>query len=437
MVGGRVLVVDDDQAILQMVSKMVEVLGFEVASTADSAEALRRLRSEAFDLVISDLMMPGIDGRELLETIKAQKIDVGVLFISAAGTIPQVVELMKLGAIGFIEKPFTASSLRKEVFEAFRGRAASPKPDTLSASRPPTDLGAHPSVSVDLDLEDKPTGRHSSLQLGRYQIRILLGVGGMGSVYRAYDTALDREVALKVIRLPPDPDRQEDSLKRFTSEARAAAALSHPGIVSVYDFGEDTKRNIHYIVMELVRGVSLRETVRALAPLPLAKALSIIYQLADALAFAHRHGVVHRDVKPENVLLVGDRAKLLDFGVAKVDGVHITKDARMVGSPTYLSPEGARGERVDGRADQFALATLLIEMLTGKRIFEADSIIATARRVCDLATPRLKDLGTSVPDRVERLVERMHAKDRAARFSDEELLEELRRIGEELGVALE
>ncbi|MBI4821367.1 MAG: response regulator [Deltaproteobacteria bacterium] len=457
---GRVLVVDDDRAILQMVAKMVEVLGFEVKSTIDGGDALRMLREQPFDLVISDLMMPGIGGRELMETVHALQIDVSVLFISAAGTIAEVVDLMKLGAVGFVEKPFTASGLRKEVLEAFRARRtrARPKSDT-EASVPPVLAGAvhatpaSPSVDpkdasfvIDVDhsaaapspaAHTPPSGGHSALQIGRYQLRILLGMGGMGSVYRAFDTVLGREVALKVIRVPPDPDRRTEAVQRFTSEARAAAGLAHPGIVGVFDFGEDTARGVHYLVMELVRGVSLRETIRGLGPLSVARTLSIAYQLADALAFAHRRGVVHRDVKPENVLLVGDRAKLVDFGIAKIEGVQITQEARMVGSPSYLSPEGARGEKVDGRADQFSLATVILEMLTGKRVFEAESIVATARRVCDLPPPTLASLGVTVPDRFQQLVRKMHAKDARDRYQDETaLLEDLSSIAKEFGLNL-
>ena len=216
--------------------------------------------------------------------------------------------------------------------------------------------------------------------LGQYEIRSPLGAGGMGEVYRAHDTRLDREVAIKVLRdfVFTNPDR----LARFEQEAKAAAALNHPNIVAVYQFG--AYEGSPYLVTELLEGETLRDRLQH-GPLPLRKAVDYGIQIADGLAAAHKKGIVHRDLKPENLFLVKDgRVKILDFGVAKilqpddedapgVDSAHLptlgTKPGVVLGTWGYMSPEQVRGQVVDQRSDIFALGAILHEMVTGKHTF--------------------------------------------------------------------
>src|SRR5713226_8789336 len=213
--------------------------------------------------------------------------------------------------------------------------------------------------------------------LGQYEIRSPLGAGGMGEVYRARDTRLDREVAIKVLPefVSSDPDR----LRRFEQEARAAAALNHPNILVVHQMG--TYEGMPYLVSELMEGDTLRESLRR-GPVPLRRAIDRGVQIAHGLAAAHDKGIIHRDLKPENLFVTTDgRVKILDFGLAKLTQVEAssaadaptidagTEPGAVLGTMGYMSPEQVRGKPEDHRADVFSFGAILYEMLSGKRAF--------------------------------------------------------------------
>ncbi len=215
-------------------------------------------------------------------------------------------------------------------------------------------------------------------QLGPYKIISLIGAGGMGEVYRAHDTRLLRDVALKILQesFTADPDR----LRRFEQEARAVAALNHPNIVSVFDVG--VCDNVHYIVTELIEGETLRQRIPPQG-MPTRKAVELAVQLANGLAAAHDQGIAHRDLKPENVLITKDgRLKILDFGLAKlrrshaqtetVDGMTAaeTNAGMVLGTVGYMSPEQVRGEPADQLSDIFSYGSILYEMISGQRAFK-------------------------------------------------------------------
>jgi serine/threonine protein kinase len=208
----------------------------------------------------------------------------------------------------------------------------------------------------------------SSTRLGPYQIIGPIGAGGMGEVYRARDTRLNRDVAVKV--LPSDVAHDPARRHRFEEEARAVAALNHPNILSVFDVGDD------YMVTEIVEGESLRD-----AHLTQRKTVETVAQIADGLAAAHDAGITHRDLKPDNVLLTRDgRVKILDFGLARVNASSagqetrtITDPGTVMGTPGYMSPEQVRGQVVDHRSDIFSLGIILYELLSGKRAFQGES----------------------------------------------------------------
>ena len=215
-------------------------------------------------------------------------------------------------------------------------------------------------------------------RIGRYEVRSVLGRGGMGCVHCAFDPVLEREVALKVMRaeIVDDPEQKQ----RFEREARAVARLSHPGVVTVFDLGYHTDGS-PYIVMELLRGQDLLARMRAEPPLSLEEKVSIIGQVLDGLGHAHRAGIVHRDIKPANVFLTEDgSARIMDFGLAFFTSSGATSRSVM-GTVAYMSTEQVRGERVDGRSDLFSVGTMLCEMLTGRRPFEGDTPAATLYRI--------------------------------------------------------
>ena len=239
-------------------------------------------------------------------------------------------------------------------------------------------------------------------RLGPYEILAPLGAGGMGEVYRARDTRLDRDVAIKV--LPEHLARSREALARFEREAKVVAALSHPNILALYDVGTD--QGFSFVVTELLEGEILR--TRLARPMPWRKAVEIGLALADGLAAAHTKGVVHRDLKPENIFLTSDgRVKILDFGLASyrpaaappaASSVPTQTDAGTVlGTVGYMSPEQVRGERADPPSDIFSLGCVLYEMLSGHRAFARETASQTMAAILEAQPPDLTRSGTEMP----------------------------------------
>ncbi len=262
---------------------------------------------------------------------------------------------------------------------------------------------------------------------GRYELEELVGTGGMSNVYRAHDRLLERTVALKLLHDRYSGD--SDYVERFRREARAAAQLSHPNIVTVIDRGEQDGRQ--FIVFEHIDGDNLKQVVQKSGPLPIGQALD-----GRALSFAHEHGLVHRDVKPQNVLLNGDgRAKVTDFGIARtVDVDEVTLTGVVLGTSHYISPEQARGEHVGAESDVYSLGAVLYELLTGEVPFPGDNFVTVAMRHLREPPPSVLEKRPEVPLRVVAAVERALEKDPAARFgSMDEFADELQTCLDQLG----
>jgi eukaryotic-like serine/threonine-protein kinase len=249
---------------------------------------------------------------------------------------------------------------------------------------------------------------------GRYELQELVGVGGMSNVYRARDLLLERMVALKLLhdRFADD----EEYVERFRREARSAARLSHPGIVTVIDRGEQDGHQ--YIVFEHVPGETLKQLVDREGPLPVDVALDLALQMGRALAFAHERGLIHRDVKPQNVLLNGDRrAKVTDFGIARVMDVDgMTTTGAVVGTSHYMAPEQAKGEQVDAQSDVYGLGAVLYELLSGGVPFPGDNFVTVAMRHVNDRLPSLLEKRPELPLRLVAAVERALEKDPTRRF---------------------
>jgi serine/threonine-protein kinase len=256
---------------------------------------------------------------------------------------------------------------------------------------------------------------------GRYEIEDLVGTGGMSSVYRARDTVLERRVALKILH--EHFSRDPEYVERFRREARAIAQLNHPNIVTVIDRGDFRGRQ--FIVFELVPGDNLKDVVRRYGPLPVPEALALAHQIARGLAFAHEHGVVHRDVKPQNVLLdESGSAKVTDFGIARSldPGDGLTQTGTVLGTSDYVAPEQLSGRRVDGRSDQYSLGVLLYELLTGEVPYSGDNFMAVAVRHLRDPVPSVRERRHDVPERVDEIVIKAMAKQPDDRFPSMEAM---------------
>lgn len=268
----------------------------------------------------------------------------------------------------------------------------------------------------------------SKLLAGRYELVDKIGEGGMAIVYRAKDRLLNRYVAIKVLR--PEYTRDEQFIESFRRESQAAAGLQHPNIVAVYDVGKSG--NINYIVMELVDGRPLSELIEEQAPMDFKVVIDIAKQMASALSLAHKHQIIHRDVKPHNILITQDgMAKLTDFGIAKAvsNASSMADTSKIIGSVHYFSPEQARGSYVDERSDIYSLGVVMYEMLTGRVPFDGENPVEVAlKHINEEIIPPSK-LVRGIPPALEKLVMKATDKFQTNRYkSADELLEDLRNI---------
>jgi serine/threonine protein kinase len=252
-------------------------------------------------------------------------------------------------------------------------------------------------------------------KIGKYEVLAQLGQGAMGTVYRARDPILDRDVALKTVA--PALLKQADTMARFQREARAAARLRHHNIVTIYELGETD--GTLFIAMELLEGLDLAEAMTPKDRLPLVQKLRIVVDICRGLDYAHKHGVFHRDVKPANVRILEDgTVKIVDFGIARLEDSTMTKTGMVLGTPSYMAPEILRGARVDHRADMWAVGVVLYELLRGLRPFDAPTIAALVYKIVHEPAPALDAAKLGVPGSVAAIVEQALAKDPAGRYRD-------------------
>ncbi|MDQ3282676.1 MAG: protein kinase [Acidobacteriota bacterium] len=259
------------------------------------------------------------------------------------------------------------------------------------------------------------------MKLGRYEVVRELGKGAMGIVYLAKDPLIGRLVALKTIRAAAhaDDDETKEFKERFIREAQAAGILNHPAIVTVFDIGQDEPTNTSFIAMEFVEGQNLKEVLTQGRALSFDQIGDIVAQVAEGLDFAHAKGIVHRDVKPANIILLeGNRAKITDFGIAKIasGGANLTTTGQFLGTPNYMAPEQIKGAPVDGRTDIFSLGICLYECLTRRKPFGGDSLTSISYKIVHEPFPPLQEINPQIPPGYDEVVANCLAKDPAKRY---------------------
>ena len=254
--------------------------------------------------------------------------------------------------------------------------------------------------------------------LGRYEVLGELGQGAMGVVYKAKDPLIDRVVAIKTINLSLAMDEKEEYEGRFYQEARAAGRLNHPNIVTIYDVGKSG--DVAYIAMELLEGRELRDIMNDGALLPVDQVLSIVAQVAQGLAYAHEHEIVHRDVKPSNIMVIRDgHVKITDFGIARMASSSVrTQTGMVLGSPKYMSPEQVMGKSIDQRSDIFSLGVMLYEMLTGKAPFDGENVNAIMYQTLNAVVAPPNTVNPAIPEMVNFILAKALAKKAEDRYQN-------------------
>ncbi len=273
---------------------------------------------------------------------------------------------------------------------------------------------------------------HTPAHLGRYEILDEIGKGAMGVVYLAKDPLIGRLVALKTFRIGYSIKDQEleQFRARFRREAQSAGILSHPNIVTVHDVVEESDEGVAFIAMEYVRGTNLKVLLQRDNPLDMVFVAGVIDQVAEALDYAHSRGVVHRDVKPANIIITADnRVKITDFGIARLDSSNLTQEGQLLGTPNYMSPEQILGKEVDHRADIFSLGVVLYEMLTRHKPFQGENLTVVSHRIVyDRFTPPA-DYVRDLQPGVEAILGKALDKDPARRYQRaREMADDLRRL---------
>jgi CheY-like chemotaxis protein len=375
-----ILVVDDDPLTLHVLESVLRHANYAVVSTAEPIEALRLVREHRPALVVLDLNMPEMDGLTLLERIR-DNMAVPCIMVTGTDRSEYAVRAIRMGAYDYLTKPVEFRKL--------------------------LDI-----VAVAIGTESDPT---DARRLSHYELRREIGRGGMGVVYEARDRTLDRLVAVKVLlpKLAIDPHFE----LRFLGEAKAAARLSHPGIVTVYEAGRSSGRL--FIAMELVHGTTLHCMQDWGRRFTSVESLGVILQAAEALQSAHEAGLVHRDVKPSNLMLTPSfDVKVLDFGLVRPLRPlrdPITDVGVPVGTPGYASPESIRGGPVDARSDIYSLGVLWHEMLAHERAFDAPNTYALLMNITE---GRVRRRTRDIPEvslELAELIESMMAVDPSAR----------------------
>lgn len=485
----RILVVDDGAENREVLRRRLERSGHAVETAEHGRRALELLAERPYDLVLLDVLMPELDGFAVLEAIKGDpKLrDIPVIMISALDEMPGIVRCIEHGAEDFLHKPFDPVLLRARINASLeKKRLRDQEVDYLrevglvieaatavetgnyragalaSVARRGDELGRLARVFDsmvsqmkareerlrdqvrDLRSEIEQARRDSkefplsvdggNLRLGeriatRYEVLAELGRGGMGTVYRARDIELDEEIAIKTLR--PEFVTDRTLLERFKDEIRLARRLSHQNIVRTHDFGEWS--GVYFLTMEYVEGITVRELLDTRGRLGISSTLAIATQLAQSLAVAHEHGVIHRDIKPQNMLLdAAGVLKVMDFGIARLAerSTSVTEAGLVVGTPAYMPPEQLMAEKVDARSDLYAAGVVIYECLTGHPPFEAMTVISLVAKLLSQEPPPPASVNPEVPPALSALVLRLLAKRPEDRVQTAtELIEQLAALG--------
>ena len=273
-------------------------------------------------------------------------------------------------------------------------------------------------------------------KLGRYEIVGELGKGAMGIVYCARDPLLDRTVAIKTINMELAQEEMKEYEARFYQEAKAAGGLNHPNIVIIYDIGKSG--NIAYMAMELLQGKELKTLMSKATALPVAYAVDVAAQIAEGLGYAHEHGIVHRDVKPANIMIVrGELVKITDFGIARMRSANVqTQVGIVLGSPRYMSPEQVAGKRAEPRSDTFSLGAIIYEMLTGRPPFNGEDVTSVMFQILNFMPPPPSAINAEVPEMLDFIIAKALAKSSADRYANaSELAADLRECQKRMAAA--
>ena len=399
------LVVDDNEMNRDLLSRRLERKGYRVLTAADGMQALDVIAASAVDLVLLDVMMPGITGLDVLRAVREKRspIELPVIMVTAKDESADIVQAFQMGANDYVTKPIDFPVVLARVQTQLRMKVGAARPPAVPPGQAPP---LHPPAVAEV--------KTAAVLAGKYRIESKLGAGAFGVVYRATHMALDHPVAVKILQHNVLlSDDRSDALARFRREGISTCRVNHPNAVTVIDFGV-TDNGVAYLVMELLDGKTLAEALKESGTMSPARCLEILAPICSVLEEAHASGVVHRDIKPANIFLHGVRGeeivKVLDFGIAKLVGsasdehATMTMEGSLLGTPAYMAPERVANKPYDGRADVYSVGVMLYQMLVGHPPFKAQDPVALAVQQMNATPPAPRDINPDVPSAVEAVV---------------------------------
>lgn len=450
----RILIVEDDEDLRDKVQAWLQIEhGHEIDVAGDGIQALEVLLSREFDVVVLDWDLPGAPGIEVLKDFRAQGGTTPVLMLTGRDAMDAKEMGFEAGADDYLTKPFhlkeltmrikslarrasIAETTKQKVEAELREVRFKSCPICAEKYPPETQLCKHDGAALSEGIED---GRAHAVFSDRYTIESVLGIGGMSTVYRAKQKLLDRTVAIKL--LDRELAKKPDSVKRFLQEARTISQFDHENLISVHDFGISPDGQ-PFIVMDYIEGRTLEQVINQEGPLEIGRSLYLFLAAATGIAFAHDAGIIHRDIKPGNLMITSDKSgteyvKLLDFGLAKLkqspEGYveKLTQGDLIIGTVDYMSPEHCQGLELDARTDVYSFGCVMYETVSGIEPFGSDNLLQTIQNQINKQPKPFNQIhpGLKVPDSMQHVIFKALEKDRTKRYqSMDELKDDLRKL---------
>ncbi len=405
----NILIVDDDRDQRDVLRATLELFEYRVLEAANITDAKSVIQNDQVDLIITDVEMPGGTGIDLLKSVKVSHPQIPTIIHTGMPKFEAAVECVKIGAVDYLQKPVAVKTMMDIVRAAL---AAVDESKCMDAAR-----------TLKMD--------RVGCIFGGYEIIKTLGEGSFGVVFlaRRFEKDIVKNYAIKLIKPPTlGEDDSREYLERFLHEADAGTRVLHPNVISVVDHGLAEDGMFPYLVMEYFRGQSLKELMKEGCNLDYRQKTKIILQIAEALAAVHAHGIFHRDIKPDNVMIDEDfMLKVMDFGVARLPESELTVTTTILGTPFYLSPEGFLSAKVDHRADIYSLGVLAYELFLGKKPFDSKAIAVLMRLIMTAPPLEPSKIDGDFSPGLQDILAVMLKKDRDQRYqSANELIADLR-----------